>query len=175
MRCCPRTSACAAIRRRRSRGATPTGTRASCATSSRARRARRATRSSRTPPPPSSARAPRRTSRRASASRRRRSTAAPPRRSSRSSSRRPPCRHDLPRGHPRAQAGRGRDRAPRLLLFTELEQVLGLLDAAAAVLARRIAAPLDRALLGQAALPLEEELHALSAALLALRGAVPGH
>src|SRR6266511_1189312 len=41
MRCCPRTSACAAIRRRRSRGATPTGTRASCATSSRARRGRR--------------------------------------------------------------------------------------------------------------------------------------
>src|SRR5262249_53016043 len=56
-----------------------------------------------------------------------------------------------------------------------LEQVLGLLDAAAAVLPRRVAAALDRALLGQAALALEEELHALAAALLAFRGTIAGH
>src|SRR3954471_4909351 len=62
--------------------------------------------------------------------------------------------------------------APRLLLLTQLEQVLALLDAPAAVLARRVAAALDRALLGQAALALEEELHALAAALLALRGPI---
>jgi hypothetical protein len=43
------------------------------------------------------------------------------------------------------------------------------------VLARWIAAALDRALLGQAALALEEELHALAAALLALRRSVAGH
>src|SRR5581483_3537174 len=63
----------------------------------------------------------------------------------------------------------------RLLLLAQLEQVLGLLDPAAAVLARRVAAALDRALLGQAALPLEEELHALAAALLALRRTVSRH
>src|SRR6266540_5926098 len=63
----------------------------------------------------------------------------------------------------------------RLLLLTQLEQVLRLLDAAAAVLARRIRAALDRALLGQAAFALEEELHALAAALLALGGAIAGH
>src|SRR5256714_8851 len=63
----------------------------------------------------------------------------------------------------------------RLLLLAELQQVLGLLDAAAAVLARRIAAALDRALLGQAALALEEELHALPAALLALGRPVSCH
>src|SRR6185312_16082033 len=44
-----------------------------------------------------------------------------------------------------------------------------------AVLARRIAAALDRALLGQTALALEKELHAFAAALLALGGAVAGH
>ena len=65
--------------------------------------------------------------------------------------------------------------AARLLLLAQLQQVLALLDAAAAVLARRIGAALDRALLGQAALALEEELHALPAALLALRGTVPRH
>src|SRR5580765_5133150 len=63
----------------------------------------------------------------------------------------------------------------RLLLLAQLEQVLALLDPAAAVLARRIAAALDRALLGQAALALEEELHPLAAALLALRRTVAGH
>src|SRR3954451_9702628 len=65
--------------------------------------------------------------------------------------------------------------AARLLLLAQLQQVLGLLDAAAAVLARRIRTPLDRALLGQAALALQEQLHALAAALLALRGTVAGH
>src|SRR5262249_28441754 len=63
----------------------------------------------------------------------------------------------------------------RLLLLAQLEQVLGLLDATSAVLARRVAPALDRALLGQAALALQEELHPLAAALLALRRAVAGH
>ena len=43
------------------------------------------------------------------------------------------------------------------------------------MLARRVRPALDRALLGQAALALEEELHALPAALLALRGPVASH
>src|SRR5581483_3186108 len=63
----------------------------------------------------------------------------------------------------------------RLLLLAKLEQVLGLLDPAAAVLARRIAAALDRALLRQAALSLEEELHALAPAELAGGTAIPCH
>src|SRR5689334_17871588 len=58
--------------------------------------------------------------------------------------------------------------AAHLLLLAQLEQVLGLLDAAAAVLARRVGAPLDGALLGQAALALQKELHVLAPALLAL-------
>src|ERR687887_676168 len=65
--------------------------------------------------------------------------------------------------------------APRLLLLAQLEQVLGLLDAAAAVLARRIAAALDGALLRQAALALQEELHARPAADAALRAEVSRH
>src|SRR5215203_376981 len=65
--------------------------------------------------------------------------------------------------------------AARLLLLAQLEQVLALLDPAAAVLAGWVAAALDGALLGQAALALEEELHPLAAALLALRAAVAGH
>src|SRR6266545_2234520 len=65
--------------------------------------------------------------------------------------------------------------APRLLLLAQLQQILGLLDPAAAVLAGRIAAALDRALLRQAALSLEEQLHALATALLALGGTVAGH
>src|SRR5918996_6520417 len=65
--------------------------------------------------------------------------------------------------------------AARLLLLAELEQVLRLLDPAAPVLARRIAAPLDGALLRQAALALEEELHALAAAELALRPETSRH
>src|SRR5206468_975413 len=51
-------------------------------------------------------------------------------------------------------------------------QVLALLDAPTAVLARRIRAALDRALLRQAALALEEELHPLAAAHTALRSNV---
>src|SRR5262249_5178733 len=65
--------------------------------------------------------------------------------------------------------------AAGLLLLAQLQQVLGLLDPAAAVFARRVAAALDGALLGQAALALEEELHALAAALLALRAAISRH
>ena len=65
--------------------------------------------------------------------------------------------------------------AARLLLLAQLRQVLALLDAAAAVLTRRIRAALDRALLGEAALALEEELHALAAADAALRSEIAGH
>jgi len=56
-----------------------------------------------------------------------------------------------------------------LLLLAKLEEVLALLDAAAAVLPRRVCATLDRTLVGEAALALEKELLSLSAALLALR------
>src|SRR5439155_48421 len=63
----------------------------------------------------------------------------------------------------------------RLLLLAQLQQVLGLLDAAPAVLARGIRAALDRALLRQAALALEKELHALTTALLALRRRIASH
>src|SRR5581483_11903319 len=63
----------------------------------------------------------------------------------------------------------------RLLLLPQLQQVLALLDPAAAVLARRVRAALDRALLGEAALALQEELHALPAALLALGGTIASH
>jgi hypothetical protein len=65
--------------------------------------------------------------------------------------------------------------AARLLLLAELEQVLALLDAPAAVLSRRIAAALDRALLGEAALALQEELDALAAAETALGAEIAGH
>src|SRR5205085_7347508 len=65
--------------------------------------------------------------------------------------------------------------AARLLLLAQLEQVLGLLDAAAAVLARLIAAALDGALLREAALALQEELHALPAADAALGAEIAGH
>src|SRR3954451_7949630 len=65
--------------------------------------------------------------------------------------------------------------AARLLLLAQLKPVLGLLLAAPAVVARRIRAALDAALVGEAALALEEELHALAPALLALRGAVARH
>src|SRR5213079_2463945 len=63
----------------------------------------------------------------------------------------------------------------RLLLLAQLQQVLALLDTATAVLPRRIGAALDRALLRQAALPLEEELHALAAADPALGSEIAGH
>ena len=66
-------------------------------------------------------------------------------------------------------------RAARLLLLAQLQQVLALLDAAAAVLTRRIRAALDRALLGQAALALEEELEAFAAADAALGPEIASH
>src|SRR3954463_10965439 len=47
--------------------------------------------------------------------------------------------------------------AARLLLLAQLQQVLRLLDAAPAVLARRVGAALDAALVGEAALTLQEE------------------
>src|SRR3954464_915031 len=65
--------------------------------------------------------------------------------------------------------------AARLLLLAKLQPVLGLLRAAASVLARRVRAPLDAALVGEAALALQEELHALAAALLALGSAISRH
>src|SRR5207237_3031049 len=65
--------------------------------------------------------------------------------------------------------------AARLLLLAELQQVLALLDAAAPVLARRIRTALDRALLRQAALALEEQLHPLAAADAALRAEISRH
>ena len=65
--------------------------------------------------------------------------------------------------------------AARLLLLAQLVAVLGLAHAAAAVLARRVGAALDAALVGEAALALEEQLLALAAALLALGSGVAGH
>ena len=65
--------------------------------------------------------------------------------------------------------------AARLLLLAQLEQVLALLDAAAAVLTRRIRATLDRALLGETALALQEELQAFAAAHAALRSEISRH
>src|SRR3954453_4439400 len=65
--------------------------------------------------------------------------------------------------------------AAGLLLLAQLQAILRLLRAPAAVLARRVRAPLDAALVRQAALPLEEELHALAAALLALCTSVSRH
>jgi hypothetical protein len=65
--------------------------------------------------------------------------------------------------------------APRLLLLPQLQPVLGLTRATPAVIAGRIVAPLNAALVRQAALALEEELGALAAALLALGRGVAGH
>src|SRR4051812_28242460 len=65
--------------------------------------------------------------------------------------------------------------APRLLLLTQLHPVLGLLLAPATVVARRVRAPLDAALVGEAALALEEELLPLPAALLALGSCISSH
>jgi hypothetical protein len=58
--------------------------------------------------------------------------------------------------------------AARLLLLAQLHPVLGLAHPPAPVLARRVGAPLDPALVSEAAGALEEELLALAAALLAL-------
>src|SRR5215211_3426826 len=65
--------------------------------------------------------------------------------------------------------------AARLLLLAQLHAVLGLLLAPAAVVAGRVRAPLDAALVRQAALALEEELLTLAAALLALGSGVASH
>ena len=65
--------------------------------------------------------------------------------------------------------------AARLLLLAQLQEVLALLDAPAAVLSRRIAAPLDGALLREAALALQEELDALTAADAALGAEIASH
>src|SRR5205085_4527574 len=65
--------------------------------------------------------------------------------------------------------------AARLLLLAQLQEVFALLDPPTAVLSRRIRPALDRALLGQAALALEEELHAFSPADAALGACVAGH
>jgi hypothetical protein len=65
--------------------------------------------------------------------------------------------------------------AARLLLLAQLQQVLALLDAAAAVLTRRIRATLDRALLGETPLALQEQLHALAATDAALRPQIASH
>jgi hypothetical protein len=59
--------------------------------------------------------------------------------------------------------------AASLLLLAQLQPVLGLAHAAATVLPGRIGAALHPALVGEAALALEEQLLALAAALLALR------
>src|SRR5829696_9450088 len=65
--------------------------------------------------------------------------------------------------------------ATGLLLLAQLHPVLALLLAAAAVVARRVRAALDAALVRQAALALEEELLPLAAALFALGRRVSSH
>src|SRR2546423_2576656 len=62
-----------------------------------------------------------------------------------------------------------------LLLLTQLHPILALLLAAAAVLTRRIGAALDAALVGEAALALEEQLLSLTPTLLALGSGIAGH
>src|SRR4051812_11664360 len=65
--------------------------------------------------------------------------------------------------------------AAGLLLLAQLKSVLRVARATTAVVARRIVPPLDRALVGEAALALEEQLLPLAAALLALRAGFAGH
>src|SRR3954452_22336645 len=65
--------------------------------------------------------------------------------------------------------------ATRLLLLTQLHAVLGLLLTPATVVAGRVRTTLDAALVGEAALALEEQLLALAAALLALGGCIACH
>src|SRR3954467_5435433 len=62
-----------------------------------------------------------------------------------------------------------------LLLLAQLHAILGLLLAPAAVVSGRVRAPLDAALVGEAALALEEQLLSLAAALLALGSCISGH
>src|SRR3954468_7402401 len=65
--------------------------------------------------------------------------------------------------------------AGALLLLPLLQEVLGVLGATAAVLTRRVRTDLDRALRGLALAALEEQLHLLAAATLAVRAGVPSH
>jgi len=62
-----------------------------------------------------------------------------------------------------------------LLLLTQLNAVLALLLASASMVAWRIGAALDAALVGQAALALEKQLLPLTTALLALCTGISGH
>src|SRR5918992_1016569 len=64
---------------------------------------------------------------------------------------------------------------PCLLLLAQLQPVLRLARPPAAVVARRVVAPLHAALVRQAALALQEQLHALATALLALGAGVARH
>jgi hypothetical protein len=65
--------------------------------------------------------------------------------------------------------------AARLLLLAQLQQVLGLLDTTAAMLAWGIRPALDGALVGETPLALEEQLLGLAAALLALCCCISRH
>src|SRR5205823_11359503 len=65
--------------------------------------------------------------------------------------------------------------AARLLLLAQLQPVLALFHAPASMLAGRVGAPLDAALVGQAALALEEQLLSLTPALLALGACISCH
>src|SRR3954454_22096268 len=65
--------------------------------------------------------------------------------------------------------------AGALLLLPLLQEVLGVLGATTAVLTRRVRTDLDRALRGLALAALEEQLHLLAAASLAVRAGVPSH
>src|SRR4051794_37877190 len=65
--------------------------------------------------------------------------------------------------------------ALRLLLLAKLRPILGLPHPAPAVLARWVGAPLDAALVREAARALQEQLLSLAAALLALGPGVAGH
>src|SRR5437773_6639526 len=62
-----------------------------------------------------------------------------------------------------------------LLLLAQLHAERGRLAAVQPVLTRGIVAPLDRALVGEAASALQEELHAFASAQPALRVAIPRH
>src|SRR6476661_4276534 len=65
--------------------------------------------------------------------------------------------------------------AAGLLLLAKLEQVLAVLGATPAVLARRVRPDLDRALRGLALAALEEQLHLLAPAEAAIGSGVTGH
>src|SRR3954469_5342316 len=65
--------------------------------------------------------------------------------------------------------------AAGLLLLTQLQQVLAVLAATPAVLARRVGPDLDRALRGLALAALEEQLHLLAPAHAAVGSGVTGH